>query len=230
MSYFSFLAAPCSAAEAASPDTAIIHHFPHTFITVIILDAFSNQPFQTDFTSVLSLTPPTFHNLQDVWTQEDVSGSVLPALIASLARRCWPVWCFDALVDFQRSPVVMKTWKIKLRWERFHCDNQCGVTQVFLKLFFSICADHDTSTKVKHKKADKSRQKGYVHSPLLKALQSCRISDRRQVIEFCFDAWILIIILKKVSISSNCLWIELCSLSGVNNSCLDNFSFHGVRV
>lgn len=136
----------------------------------------------------------------------------------------------DALVDFQMSPVVMKTWKIKLRWERFHCDNQCGVTQVFLKLSFSICADHDTSTKVKHKKADKSRQKGYEHSPLLKALQSCRTSDRRQVIEFCFDAWILTLILKKVSISSNCLWIEVRSLSGVNNSCLDSFSFHGVRV
>lgn len=61
MSFFPFSAPPCSVAEHGSPATALIHHSRHIFSTVIILDAYSNQPFQTDFISVLGFTSPTFY-------------------------------------------------------------------------------------------------------------------------------------------------------------------------
>lgn len=122
----------------------------------------SNQPFQTDFTSVLSFTPPTFH----IYGTGGRRRMCLEALFMSVAL-CWwccwtalvyfqaskclsvPVWlicCGGAAVTHRTCPLEMKTWIIKLRWRRFHCHKKCGITKVFLKSSLYARHKHKSQT------------------------------------------------------------------------------------
>lgn len=152
MSFFSFSAPPCSVADPGPPDTALIHHYLHIFSTVVVLDAFSNQPLQTDFTSILSFTLPTFHTYRTSGRRRMCLEASWP-LAALLMSMCtgdavWLLWfisrhlsvClflsdWSALVVQQlhtdtTCPVEMKIWIIKVRLGWFHCDNRCGITKV----------------------------------------------------------------------------------------------------